>query len=113
MRALVKEDRARKPTPVDPSALSVTVLDALPSAASELAAKTPPRMSTVMPAPPKSFVPRSSRVPGPDLIRPKALAPSVTVPDRMRPELRLDAVAEPTAKCDGPVIVVVPVNSSP
>ena len=115
LRAVEKVSMARKPTPTEPSALRVTVFSALPSAASELTASTPPRMSMVCPAPPKSLTPRSSRVPGPDLMKPTVFAPSVSVPDRIRPELRFDAEAAPTAKCDGvtPVIVDVPVNSSP
>ena len=67
----------------------------------------------VLPAPPNVLTPRSSRVPGPDLIRPKLLTPSSTTPERMRPEFWSQLEAVPTEKWAGPVRVVAPVNSRP
>ena len=93
--------------------MSVTLLPAAPKAASELAASTPPRMSTVCPAPPNVLTARSSRVPGPDLIRPKSVTPSSMTPVRMRPEFWSQLEAVPTEKWAGPLMVVVPVTSRP
>ena len=70
VRLVAKVSVARKPVPVVPSTLMVTVLPALPKAASELAARTPERTSSVRPTAPKVLVPESWSVPAPDLIRP-------------------------------------------
>ncbi len=70
VRAVEKVPVARKPTSVVPSTFSLTELPEWPSAASELAATTPARMSITAVAPPKVLPALASRsVPGPDLVR--------------------------------------------
>ena len=68
VRAEAKLSVARKPVFSVPLAEIVTVLAALPRAASELTLRRPPWMSTVLPAPPKVLMPPRARKPAPVLV---------------------------------------------
>ena len=84
VRALVTVPVARRPTPLVPFTVRVTVLATSPSEASEPKVSMPAWTLTVLPAPPKVLAPLSTRLPAPSLVRPTLRTPSSIAPPTVR-----------------------------